>query len=150
MPLKTKKFVIILALLVLSIVIFSFRQTNSSNLNNDSPSSVITTSSPKTVIESFIKATLGRVPGAEIDYDKARTLMTTSYAAEFNTPMFIPQAYGMQDGPDNYEVTDEEILTNTATVTVLGHWGADNQMYWVFELKKQAGDWKLDFINPGQ
>ena len=147
MVVKIKKFAIFLTLLTLSITLTGCNHTETKS-NTTTPT--ITTSTPTSVIESFMKATLGRIPNAEIDYDKARTLMTTSYAAEFDTPMFIPQAYGMQDGPISVEVTDEEILTNTATVTVLGHWGPDNQMYWMFELKKQAGEWKLDFINPGQ
>jgi len=147
MVVKIKKFAIFLTLLTLSITLTGCNHTETKS-NTTTPT--ITTSTPTSVIESFMKATLGRIPNAEIDYDKARTLMTTSYAAEFDTPMFVPQAYGMQDGPTSVEVTDEEILTNTATVTVLGHWGPDNQMYWMFELKKQAGEWKLDFINPGQ
>jgi hypothetical protein len=124
--------------------------TTTPTTTDTSTTTETTTLSPTKVVETFMKATLGSIPGALIDYDLARTLMTTSYAAEFDTPMFIPQAYAMQDGPDSYEVTDEEILADTATVTVLGHWGTTNQMYWMFELEKEAGDWKLNFINPGQ
>jgi hypothetical protein len=124
--------------------------TTTPTTTDTSTTTETTTLSPTKVVETFMKATLGSIPGALIDYDLARTLMTTSYAAEFDTPMFIPQAYAMQDGPDSYEVTNEEILADTATVTVLGHWGTTNQMYWMFELEKEAGDWKLNFINPGQ
>ena len=141
------KILTLITLIALSVTLVGCNGTETKP-NTTAPT--ITTSTPTLVIESFMKATLGRIPNAEIDYDKARTLMTTNYAAEFDTPMFIPQAYGMQDGPDSVEVTDQEILTDTATVTVLGHWGPDNQMYWIFELKKQAGEWKLNFINPGQ
>jgi len=141
------KILTLITLIALSVILIGCNGTETKP-NTTAPT--ITTSTPTLVIESFMKATLGRIPNAEIDYDKARTLMTTNYAAEFDTPMFIPQAYGMQDGPDSVEVTDQEILTDTATVTVLGHWGPDNQMYWIFELKKQAGEWKLNFINPGQ
>jgi len=148
-----KKTFTFISILALSVFLVGCNHTeNTSGLTKQEQKMVnqALSSTPTSVIESFMKATLGRIPNAEIDYDKARTLMTTSYAAEFDTPMFVPQAYGMQDGPTSVEVTDEEILTNTATVTVLGHWGPDNQMYWMFELKKQAGEWKLDFINPGQ
>ncbi|MFC1627330.1 hypothetical protein ACFL18_02090 [Patescibacteria group bacterium] len=146
---KAKKFIIFLTLIVLALAIFFLRQKNLST-PNPTPSPAITISTPTSVVENFMKATLGMIPNADIDYDKARTLMTTSYAAEFTDSMFIPLAYGMQDGPTSVEVTNEEILTNTATVTVLGHWGPENQMYWKFELEKEAGDWKLNFINPGQ
>jgi len=123
---------------------------NHTETTTDTTSPTIAISTPTAVIESYMKATLGMIPGANIDYDVARTLMTTSYASEFTDSMFVPQSYGMQDGPTSVEVTDEEVLTDTATVTVLGHWGPDNQMYWMFELEKQAGEWKLNFINPGQ
>jgi hypothetical protein len=126
-------------------------KTMTKETTNDTSTTMETTAlSPSKVIDSYMKATLGMIPGADIDYDHARTLMTTSYAAEFTDSMFVPTSYGMQDGPDSVEITDEEILTDTATVTVLGHWGPDNQMYWMFELEKEAGDWKLNFINPGQ
>jgi len=105
---------------------------------------------PRQVVEAFIKTTLGTVPGAEVDYDYAKKLMTADYRAEFKTPMFVPQTYGIQDGPTNYQFKDEEITGNTAMVTVLGLWGTENQMYWQFELEKEKGEWKVSFINPGQ
>ena len=76
--------------------------------------------------------------------------MTDSYAAKFDSPMFVPLAYGMQDGPTDMEMRGEEISGETAEVTVLGLWGESNRMLWKFELQKQAGEWKLNFINPGQ
>ena len=148
-----QKILTFITILTLSLVLVGCnggKTTTTDKTTTDTSTTETAIFSPTKVVETFMKATLGSIPGAEIDYDKARTLMTTEYAAEFTTPMFIPQAYAMQDGPDSYEVTDEEILTDTATVTVLGHWGTENQMYWMFELKKEAGDWKLDFINPGQ
>jgi hypothetical protein len=110
----------------------------------------VVASTPEAVVTSFLNATLGTLPEAEVDYDKAKELMSAEYVKQFTTPMFIPQAYGMQDGPSSVEITDQEILTDTAVVTALGRWGTENQMYWQFNLVKQAGQWKLDFINPGQ
>jgi len=144
-----KKSLIIITLLTLSVTLVGCNGKETNTTTTDIVDQA-TASTPTAVVESFMKATLGSIPNADIDYDKARTLMTAGYADEFDTPMFVPQAYGMQDGPTSIEVTDQEILTNTATVTVLGHWGPDNQMYWMFELQKEAGDWKLNFINPGQ
>ncbi|MEA3355520.1 MAG: hypothetical protein U9Q63_03495 [Patescibacteria group bacterium] len=126
------------------------KTTTTDKTTTDTNTTETTTLNPSRVVELFMRATLGTVPGALIDYDLAKTLMTTSYAAEFTTPMFVPQSYAIQDGPDSYEITNEEVLTDTATVTVLGHWGTENQMYWMFELEKENKDWKLNFINPGQ
>ena len=150
-----KKKLIIFAVIALSVfLIFNNGKKTTSDpamtKKTTSGTTPTTATAPKAVINSYMKATLGMIPGADIDYDKARTLMTTNYAAEFTDSMFVPQSYGMQDGPDSVEITGQEILTDTATVTVLGHWGPDNQMYWMFELEKEAGEWKLNFINPGQ
>lgn len=105
---------------------------------------------PKEVIAKFMKHTLGSLPDSEINYEIAKTYMTDDYRAEFDNPMFVPIAYGMQDGPDKVDFVSEEIDGDNAQVIYLGYWGSDNQMYWKFELKKQVGNWKLNFINPGQ
>lgn len=146
-----KKILLITIVSVLLVGCTKPKTNTTPKTTTDTGTTVETTAlSPSKVIDSYMKATLGMIDGANIDYDHARTLMTTSYAAEFDSPMFVPMSYGMQDGPDSVEITDEEVLTDTATVTVLGHWGPNNQMYWMFELEKEAGDWKLNFINPGQ
>jgi serine/threonine-protein kinase len=102
---------------------------------------------PASVVDDFVRATLGSVPGAAVDYDKARTLMTADYAAEFDSPEFVPQAYGIQDGPDSYEIAAEDVSGSTATVLVLGFWGADPQREWYFALEQQGALWRIAAID---
>jgi hypothetical protein len=105
---------------------------------------------PQELVQAFMQATLGTIPNAEIDYDKARTMMTSQYAQEFTSPAFIPQAYAMQDGPSKVEFESKDIMGDTAEVVIMGYWGEDLQMRWKFELEKEDGLWKISFINPGQ
>jgi hypothetical protein len=99
------------------------------------------------VVDDFVRATLGTVPGAAIDYDQARSLMTVSYAREFDSAGFVPIAYGIQDGPTTYEIGDEETSGSTATVTVLGYWGGELGRRWGFALQQEEGAWRIAAIN---
>ena len=102
---------------------------------------------PATVVEAFVKATLGTVPDADIDYDYARSLMTGSYAAQFDSPAFVPTTYGIQDGPTSYGIASEESADVTATVEVIGEWGGEPGRRWVFVLNQEGGSWKIASIN---
>lgn len=104
------------------------------------------TEPPATVVDAFVKATLGSVPGADIDYDHARSLMTTSYAAQFDSPAFVPTTYGIQDGPTAYDIASEDIAGTTATVEVIGEWGGEPGRRWVFSLTQEGGSWKIASI----
>ena len=101
---------------------------------------------PAAVVEAFLKATLGAVPGADIDYDHARSLMTTSYAAQFDSPAFVPTTYGIQDGPTSYDIISEDIAGTTATVEVIGEWGGEPGLRWLFGLTQGGGSWKIASI----
>lgn len=118
--------------------------------DNTADTDSTTMSNPQDIVEDFMLATLGTLPNANVDYDKARTMMSSSYVTEFTDPMFIPQAYGMQDGPTGFEFESQDVMDDTAEVVVMGYWGDDLQMRWKFELVKEAGNWKVNFINPGQ
>jgi hypothetical protein len=83
------------------------------------------------------------VPGAAVDDDRARALMTMAYAAEFDSPGFVPLAYGIQEGPTSYEIASEELSGTSATVVALGYWGADLGRQWRFALQEEAGLWRV-------
>jgi hypothetical protein len=109
--------------------------------------------SPTAVVDEFLRVTLGTVPGAAVDYDRARALMTVAYAAEFESPEFVPLTYGIQDGPTSYELTGEEVSGATATIVVLGYWGADLGRQWRFTLEEEAGLWRvggIDVLEAGE
>ena len=102
--------------------------------------------SPAAVVDEFVRVTLGTVPSAAVDYDRARVLMTAAYAAEFNSPEFVPLTYGIQQGPTSYEIAAEDLSGSTATVLVLGYWGADLGRQWRFVLEEEAGLWRVTSI----
>jgi hypothetical protein len=99
--------------------------------------------SPAAVADEFVRATLGTVPDAAVDYDRARALMTVAYAAEFDSPEFVPLTYGIQEGPTDYEIAAEELSDANASVTVLGYWGTDLGREWRFTLQEEAGLWRV-------
>jgi len=98
---------------------------------------------PVTVVEDFLLVTLGTLPKATFDYEAAQALMTEAYAAEYETPDWVPQVYGIQDGPTSYEIGGEEIAGSSATVTVLGYWGTDLGREWRFTAEQEGGAWKV-------
>ena len=106
--------------------------------------------SPSEVVDEFILSTLGRLPGSAIDHDRARALMTVAYAADFQSPEFVPLTYGIQDGPTSYEIFSEEIGDSTATVLVLAYWGDDIGHTWRFDLEHEAGLWRVSDIQIGE
>ena len=98
---------------------------------------------PVTVVENFLLVTLSTLPNATFDYEAAQALMTEAYAAEYETPDWVPRTYGIQDGPTSYEVGDEEIAGASATVTVLGYWGTDLGREWRFTVEQEGGAWEV-------
>lgn len=105
---------------------------------------------PGEVVRDFMFSTLGTLSGSNIDYERAENLMTSSYSEEFTSPAFIPNAYGIQEGPTEIEFEGEDVMGEEAEVIVMGYWGEDLQMRWKFELEQEEKEWKINFINPGQ
>jgi hypothetical protein len=99
------------------------------------------------VVDAFILATLGTVPGAAVDDDVARSLMTKGYAAEFDSPEFVPLAYGIQQGPDSYGIASEGVFEPTATVLARGYWGSDLGRQWRFALVRENTVWRISGID---
>jgi len=98
---------------------------------------------PAEVVEAFVLATLGTLPGAELDEAKARSLMTTAYAPQFDTPGFIPLTYGIQDGPTRYQIAGQAVSESGAMVEVVGYWGESADRRWDFSLQKEEGQWRI-------
>ncbi len=106
--------------------------------------------SPTKVAENFVLSTLGTVPGAEIDYEKAKTYLSKKLEARFTEDTFVPEFYGIQQGPDSYEMKTENISSDTASVKVDVRYG-DMVESWSFILVKEEGEWKIDeFKNDAQ
>ncbi len=105
---------------------------------------------PTKVVENFILSTLGTVPGAKIDYEKAKTYMSEELKAQFTEDTFIPEFYGIQQGPNGYKMKTETSNGDTASVKVDVKYGVMIQS-WAFILVKEANKWKIDeFRNDAQ
>ena len=102
---------------------------------------------PSAVVDAFVLATLGSLPGAAVDDDMARSLMTEGYAAEFDSPEFVPLTYGIQQGPDSYQIASEEVFEPTATVLAHGYWGSDLGRQWRFALVREHSVWRISGID---
>ncbi len=121
-------------------------QTSTQNQNISTSSRMVELPrpvSPTNVTENFILATLGTVPGALINYDEAKTLLSEKLKAEFTQDTFIPEFYGIQQGPDSYEMKTETISNATASVKIDVKYGSMMEA-WAFVLVKEAGEWKIN------
>ena len=98
---------------------------------------------PDSVVDAFIRATLGTVPGGALDYEAAQALMTEAYAAKYGTPGWVPELYGIQEGPTAYTIDDQQIIEDAATVTASGFWSGELGRRWRFSLEQAAGTWKI-------
>ncbi len=118
------------------------------NANIVTEVSTLPTVDASTVVASYMKLTLGTIPGASVDYDAATEYMTASLKAEFDAdPYFVPSSYCIQDGPDTATVASETVDGETAEVTVEAAWGTDAAKdMWQFDLVTKDGEWKIDTI----
>ena len=106
--------------------------------------------SPTDNAENFFLATLGTLPGSVIDYDLAKTYMSASERAKFTDDSYIPLFYGIQEGPDTYEMKTQTINGNDATVKVDVLYG-EMMEAWAFTLIWEDSAWKIDgFRNDAQ
>jgi len=106
--------------------------------------------SPTDNTENFLLCTLGTLPGATVDYDKAKNYLSANLLNQFLDDSFIPMFYGIQDGPDTYEMKSQSISGDTATVRVDVLYG-EMMEAWAFVLIKENGEWKInEFRNDAQ
>lgn len=105
------------------------------------------TSQPTVIVENYLKATLGTIPEAQIDYETAKKYLTSDLAAKFDNLGFVPLSYCIQDGPQNVRIKSEESSGDKAAVKVEASWGDEWTERWEFVLIKESGQWKINQIN---
>lgn len=118
--------------------------------NNGSTGGAVTGPSvemSKSTVNSYMKHTLGTLPDSEIDYEKAKEYMTPAFAEEFDTPMFVPVSYCIQDGPEKVRIDSVEELGGETLVNVSGLYGGDWVTMWTFSLESVNGDWLINGIS---
>lgn len=105
---------------------------------------------PVDITEQFMLYTLGTLPGAEINYTKAKQLASEALRAQWTSDDFVPQFYAIQDGPDTFEVISQTTTGNESTVLVDVKWG-EMMLRWSFGLVYESGGWKVNsFRNDAQ
>ncbi len=125
---------------------------NESNAANTSSGANITpaataVASPTEVAISYMYATLGTIPDADVHYDTAKTYMSKEFRAEFKDDSFVPLSYCIQDGPSEVSVSSEKIEGDKARVQIKAVYGDEWMDMWDFAFVKEDGEWKLDEIN---
>lgn len=105
-------------------------------------------SEPKQTVASYMQNTLGTIPGAIIDYETAKTYLTPTYKKKFQTPVFVPQSYCIQNGPDDVKIDSSNISGDEAVVRVSSMYGSTWTEMWDFTLKKDKnGNWLISKID---
>lgn len=105
------------------------------------------TGKPTAIVENYLKATLGTIPEAQINYETAKKYLAYDLVAKFNSPGFVPLSYCIQDGPQNIRIKSGENLGDKAAVKVEASWGDEWTERWEFVLIKESGQWKINKIN---
>lgn len=100
---------------------------------------------PVDITEQFMLYTLGTLPGAEINYIKAKQLASSALRAEWTSDDFVPQFYGIQEGPDTFEVVSQTTTGDESVVLVDVKWG-EMMLRWAFTLVYEDGSWKVNSI----
>lgn len=110
-----------------------------------------TKESSKQVVENFIKYSLGTLPGADVNFNAARALLTDDLKARYTDPSsFAAEFYGIQDGPTSVKYISEYTSGDTSTVRYDASWG-EMSMAWAFILTKNNNQWLISqFRNDAQ
>lgn len=105
---------------------------------------------PVDMTEQFLLYTLGTLPGAEINYTKAKELASKNLRAQWTSDDFIPLFYGIQEGPDTFDVISQTTIGDESVVLVDVKWG-EMMLRWSFTLIYEDNSWKVDsFRNDAQ
>lgn len=120
--------------------------TNKSTTNTNQKVTAPTVT-PTKVVNTYMKYTMGTIPGAEVDYEAAKEYLTQNMLDQFTDITFVPLSYCVQLGPDDVNVKSENIVGQMATVRVSGQYGTDDFTdMWNFSLVVQNNEWRIDEI----
>lgn len=119
------------------------------------PSSTTTanqqTSSAREFVEKFMKMTLGTLPGASLDLTKARTSLSDVMQAQYQGEAWVPQFYGIQDGPSDFQFLSENQTEDGAVLKYNALFGNEVGLGWTFTVAKDGNNWFINgFSNTAQ
>ncbi len=105
---------------------------------------------PKQVVENFMNYTLGTLPGAQINYEKARAYLTDNMQAQYSGENWVPAFYGIQDGPTSVKFISENSSGESVTLRYDPSWG-EMSLGWTFILDQDGNKWYINgFRNDSQ
>jgi hypothetical protein len=105
---------------------------------------------PNEVVENYTNATLGTLPNASVDYQKAKTYLDDNLRSQFTDDSFVPQSYGIQQGPDDVSIEVVYKKEDEAKVLVEAYYGEEMALAWLFSLTRVNGEWKISTIEEYQ
>jgi len=121
------------------------------------PSTDVTTDSTTdtaqitTVVQAFMKSTLGTLSNGQVDLEMAKELLLPTFAQQLPDLTAVPIIYGIQQGPDDISVGKPQIVSGAAIIDVDGLWGGEVMQSWTFELIPDPdGLWKISSITPAE
>ncbi|KKQ74324.1 MAG: hypothetical protein US94_C0007G0001 [Berkelbacteria bacterium GW2011_GWB1_38_5] len=106
--------------------------------------------SAKQVVENFMKYSLGTLPGAEVNYEKARAYLSDNMKAQYPDDNWVPMLYGIQDGPTSVKFISENDTGDSVVLRYDPTWG-EMSSGWAFTLEKDNNKWFITgFSNTAQ
>jgi len=101
--------------------------------------------------ENFMKLTLGTLPGAQVDYEKAREYLSDTMKVQYSGDGWVPRFYGIQDGPDSVSFISENPTEDGVVLRYDAIWGQEVGLGWAFTMVKDNNKWYIDgFRNDAQ
>jgi len=145
----------VVAIIATTVAIYFWHKSKNTEQNNaentaEESETLSEELTPNEVVQVFMYSTLGTLPGAEIDYDLARSYMTDELKSQHSGDSWVPGFYGIQDGPTSIKFISENISGDSATVRYDPSWG-EMGLGWAFILKNVDGEWLIsEFRNDAQ
>lgn len=124
---------------------------SASAIPKSSPTTVANEQTAREFVESFMKMTLGTLPGANLDVNKAYASLSDTMQAQYSGESWVPQFYGIQDGPDDFDFLMENETEDGFVVKYNALWGNEVGIGWLFTVVKDNGKWYINgFSNTTQ
>jgi hypothetical protein len=90
--------------------------------------------SPIEVVGFYLYSTLGSLEEVMVNYDKARQYLSPELRQEFTGSEFVPMSYCIQDGPDEVEIHEEQLVADSINVKVSALYDGELIEMWEFIL----------------
>lgn len=145
----------VVAIVATTVAIYFWHKSKNAEQNNaenttEESATLSEELTPDEVVQTFMYSTLGTLPGAGIDYDLARSYMTDGLKSQYSGDSWVPDFYGIQDGPTSVKFISENISGDLATVRYDPSWG-EMGLGWAFILENVDGQWLIsEFRNDAQ